>query len=100
MTFLSVLATIFGTLSGVANLPQAYKIFKRKSAEDISIITYSLLFIGAIVWVLYGLEISNFPVTIANAIGVFSIGLVMLGWIFYGRDKKRLSRLRAARRKV
>jgi len=48
MTALSILATVFGTLSGIANLPQAYKIFKRKSAKDISIITYLFLLSGAL----------------------------------------------------
>jgi len=49
MTILSILATIFRTLSGLANFPQALKIFKRKSAGDISILTYSILLTGAII---------------------------------------------------
>jgi len=85
MTILSILATIFGTLSGLANFPQALKIFKRKSAKDISILTYSIFFIGAIIWILYGIELKNFAVIIANIFGVINIGLVILGWFFYGR---------------
>lgn len=87
MTVLSILAAIFGTVSGVANLPQAIKIFKRKSAEDISILTYSLLLLGAITWILYGIELKNFPVIITNSFGALNIGLVILGWFLYGRNK-------------
>lgn len=86
MTILSILATLFGTISGIANLPQAIKIFKRKSAKDISILTYSFLFIGAVIWILYGIEIKNFAIIITNIFGTINIGLVVIGWFLYGRE--------------
>ena len=85
MTILSVLATIFGTIGGLANLPQVYRIFKRKSAKDISIFTYSFLLIGGIIWVLYGLNIQSFPLVISNLIGSLSMLGVVVGWVLYGR---------------
>ncbi len=85
MTLLYLLATLFGTISGIANFPQAYKIFKRKSAKDISITTYSILLAGAIVWIFYGIEISNFPIIITNIFGAVNIGLVVIGWSLYGK---------------
>lgn len=87
MTLLSILAAIFGTISGIANLPQWIKIFKRKSAKDISIITYSFLFIGAIIWIFYGIEINDFPIIITNIFGSVNIGMVVIGWFLYGRNK-------------
>lgn len=86
-SLLSILATIFGTLSGIANLPQAFKIFKRKSAKDISIITYIFLLFGAVVWIFYGFEIKNFPLIITNILGGINLGLVVIGWFLYGRSK-------------
>ncbi len=86
MTIISSLATIFGTLMALANLPQAYKIFKKKSAKDISIITCSILTIGAIMWVLYGIEIKSFPLILSNTIGVIGVLLVDIGWFIYGRN--------------
>jgi MtN3 and saliva related transmembrane protein len=88
MTILSILATIFGTIMAFANIPQSYKIFKRKSAKDISILTYLIFFIGTVIWALYGLEIKNFPLIIANSFGVLFIGIVIIGWFLYGREKK------------
>ncbi|MEK6820687.1 MAG: SemiSWEET family transporter [Nanoarchaeota archaeon] len=89
MTTLSILATVFGAVGGIANFPQAYKIFKRKSAKDISILTYGFLLIGAIVWILYGVEIKNFPVIITNSLGAINIGLVVIGWSMYGKERRR-----------
>jgi len=87
MTIIAILATIFGIIGGIANFPQAYKIFKRKSAKDISIYTYSFLLVGAIIWVLYGIEIINYPVILTNILGAINIGLVNIGWYLYGREK-------------
>ena len=85
MSVLSILATVFGSLMGIANFPQAHRIFKRKSAKDISIITYSTLLIGATIWVFYGIEIMNLPLIISNIIGVISVIFIIYGWILYGR---------------
>lgn len=85
MTFLSVLATVFGAVSGLANFPQAYKIFKRKSAKDISIITYSVVFIAGIVWLFYGIEIKNAAIIVLNSLVILNVGLVLIGWFKYGR---------------
>jgi MtN3 and saliva related transmembrane protein len=89
MTIISVLAAVFGTLSGIANLPQAYRIFKRKSARDISILTYGFLLAGAIVWIFYGFEKWDFPIIITNIIGGFNIGLVVIGWCIYGKKANK-----------
>lgn len=85
MSVLSFLATVFGSAMALANYPQAFRIFKRKSAGDISILTYSILFVGAIVWVLYGIEIQSSPIIISNALGTTGVFLTIMGWHRYGR---------------
>ena len=85
MSFLSILATMLGIVMGLANLPQALRIFKRKSAKDISIITYALLLIGSAVWILYGVEMQNFAVIISNVFGFLCLSLVIVGWAIYGK---------------
>lgn len=85
MTILAFLATITGIVIGLASVPQAIKIFKRKSAKDISILTYSILIIGAIIWLLYGIELTNFPLIIMNSLGFIIFSLVIIGWFLYGR---------------
>jgi len=85
MTFLSILATTLGSIMGIANFPQAIRIFRRKSAKDISIIAYIILIVGSIVWVFYGFEIANWPIIISNIVGTLSLASVIFGWILYGR---------------
>lgn len=83
MTLLSVLASFFGVVMGFANMPQAYKIFKRKSAKDISVITYSLFAVGSILWLFYGIEIGNTPIIASYSIGIVSCFAVLVGWYLY-----------------
>ncbi len=85
MTLLAILATLFGTLMALSNIPQAYKIFHRKSAKDISPITYSILLVGGAVWLLYGIELNNMPLIVANSVGTISVLLVLVGWFLYGK---------------
>ena len=88
MNLLAILATIFGTIGGFANIPQAYKIFKRKSAKDISIITYTLVLLGTITWLLYGIQLKDFPLIFSNSFGLIFVLLVVIGWFMYGGEKK------------
>ena len=70
------------------NLPQAYRIFKRKSAKDLSIVTYSFQIISVIVWLVYGFEILNWPIIISNTFATISLSIVIFGWFVYGRERK------------
>ncbi len=83
MTLLATLATIFGVVNGFANFPQIYKIFKTKSAKDLSITTYLLLTVGSTVWVLYGIEIMNIPILTMNGLALFEFILLLVGCYLY-----------------
>jgi MtN3 and saliva related transmembrane protein len=88
MTILSILATVFGTIMAFGSLPQIYKIFRRKSAKDISAISYSIYALGGIVWLLYGLELESFAVILSNSLSTSTSLIVLLGWFIYGRKKR------------
>jgi MtN3 and saliva related transmembrane protein len=82
---LESLATITGVVSFFAMLPQIYRIFKRKSAMDISICTYAYMFVTGVIWVLYGININSFPIWLSNLIGSLALMGVIVGWFLYGR---------------
>ncbi|MFZ5954931.1 MAG: SemiSWEET family sugar transporter [Nanoarchaeota archaeon] len=88
MTLLSILATIFGLGEGFSNIPQAYKIFKRQSAKDLSILTYSFQTTSIIIWLLYGIEIKSSPIIISNTFATLTILFVLYGWFLYGKEDK------------
>jgi len=85
MTILSILAATLGSLMVLASLPQIYKIFKRKSAKDISAISYSCFTINNVVWILYGIELGSYAVILSNALSAITCVIVLLGWYLYGK---------------
>ena len=85
MILLSVLATVLGISTGLANFPQIIKIFKTTSAKDISPITNILFFSSSFIWLLYGIELNNYPLIIANILYVLTYGLIIAGFYLHGR---------------
>ncbi|MGB0934841.1 MAG: SemiSWEET family sugar transporter [Alphaproteobacteria bacterium] len=63
---------IFGLVAGFcttsALFPQALKVWKTRSAEDLSLGMYSLFCAGLIFWIVYGTMISSLPVILANVV--------------------------------
>ena len=66
MSVFSNLASIAGISMGLSSIPQIYKIYLRKSAADISIVTHVIIVLGAFIWMLYGFEIKSIPIIISN----------------------------------
>ena len=67
MTFdqlLGALVSVVGIATGVAYVPQAVRIWKRKSSDDVSILTYLLFLAGQTVYLVYGIRISQWPLIV------------------------------------
>ena len=55
-------------LTTSAFIPPVYKIYKEKNADGISLTMYIILFIGVILWFLYGVLIGSLSIIIANGV--------------------------------
>jgi len=73
----SVLATIMGIVMSLSHFSQAYKIYKRKSAKDISLTFITVFTIGAYIWLAYGLLLQEWPVIISFLIACFGTTTVL-----------------------
>ena len=72
-------------LTTIAFLPQLYKTWKTKSADDVSLIMLILFIIGLFCWIIYGLKINSIPILIANIITfIFNFSILILK-ITYGK---------------
>lgn len=80
---LALLATIFGTAMSFAYFPQIHKMYKRKSSADISLTMYLVFFPGLVIWLLYGLSISNIPLIVANVVGVIGAAGIIIAYFKY-----------------
>lgn len=78
-----IIGSIAGTLTTISVFPQIYVLLKKKSAKDLSISTYIVLTTGQLLWVVYGVLISNTQLLITNIIStLLSIIVIVLGVFF------------------
>lgn len=52
----------------VSFIPQAWKVYKTREVEAISLWMYILFCAGVFFWLIYGWLIDSWPVTLANAV--------------------------------
>jgi MtN3 and saliva related transmembrane protein len=64
---LAWLVSVVGVATGVAYVPQALRIWKRRSSEDVSILTYLLFMGGQIIYLVYGIRICQWPLIVGMA---------------------------------
>ena len=74
-------------LTTIAFLPQLYKTWKTKSADDVSLIMLILFITGLICWIIYGYKIDSIPILVANVITfIFNFSILILK-ITYTKSK-------------
>lgn len=62
-----LIGMVAGGLSTAAFLPQAWRIWMTKNARDISLLTYCILGLGNIFWIIYGIEKSSISLIFTNS---------------------------------
>ncbi len=77
-----IIGTLAAILTTISFVPQVVKIWKLKSAENVSLSMYLVLFTGLILWLWYGFLIDSFSIKFAN-----TITLVLVSFIIYFKIK-------------
>ena len=67
---LAWLVSVVGVATGAAYVPQAVRIWKRGSSDDVSILTYLLFLGGQIVYLTYGIRIRQWPLIVGMAANI------------------------------
>ena len=79
------LGFIAGALVTCSIVPQLIRVFKLKSAREISMLFTTLLLLGIITWLAYGISLELTPVIVWNAIGAVLVVLLLYAKLKYGR---------------
>ena len=76
---------IGGALTTAALVPQVVKLYKIKSALEISLPFTLLLLLGMLCWLGYGIVFDLFPVILWNAVGSTLVAMLLFAKLKYGR---------------
>ena len=81
VTALAVSAVTWGVLMGVSPVLQIRRMIRQRSSRDVSIGYFTVLLIGFVIWVSYGIATRNPVLIVPNAVallvGVSTIGVAL-----------------------
>jgi len=83
--FTESLGLVAGALVTCSMIPQLIRVYKLRSAREISILFTTLLLIGMICWLAYGVYLELIPVILWNAIGAILVSLLIYLKLKYGK---------------
>lgn len=76
-------------LTTLSFLPQAIKTIKTRDTKAISLSMYSIFCVGVLMWLMYGLLLQNWPMTLANTITLLLAGVI---WFIKLRTRENTAR--------
>lgn len=74
----TILGYAAGAVTTTSLVPQVMKIWKTKSARDVSLGMFLIFSIGISLWIVYGFFLHSMPIIIANAVSLL-LGFIVLG---------------------
>jgi MtN3 and saliva related transmembrane protein len=74
-----------GALTTICLVPQVYRVFKLKSAHDISLSFTVLFLLGITLWLAYGLSSGLVPVVLWNSITIVLASALLIAKLRYGK---------------
>jgi MtN3 and saliva related transmembrane protein len=72
------------TCTTVAYAPQFIKVWRSRSARDISLVMFLVMVLGIALWLTYGLLSGDAPLVVANAITMLLAGGILFMKLKYG----------------
>lgn len=78
-----LLGLVAGALTSLSFLPQLIKIWRTRSAGDISLAMYVIITTGFVLWFWYGILIASIPVIVANSVAIVISGIIIVLKIRY-----------------
>ena len=85
MSGAEILGLFAGAFVTFSLLPQVYRVFKLRSAREISIYFTILMLVGLFLWLAYGVVLGLISVIIWNAVGACISSTLLYAKLKYGR---------------
>lgn len=73
-----IIGLIAAVCTTFAFIPQVMKVWKTKQIKDLSLRMYSIMFIGIILWLVYGIRIDSLSIIMANVVTATLVGTILV----------------------
>lgn len=78
MELVTLIGLSAGTLTTAAFVPQVVQAWKTRSTGDISLLMFSAMVTGIMLWVIYGVLTGDLPVILANGAAFLLAGSILV----------------------
>lgn len=76
---IEIVGFIAAILTTTAFVPQVYKAWKTRDVEAISLTMFVVMFLGVLLWLIYGFYINSLSMVIANIMtSILSLSIIIL----------------------
>ena len=82
-----IIGLIAAVCTTFAFVPQVMKVWKTKQTKDLSLRMYSIMFLGIVLWLVYGILIDSLSIILANVVTATLIGTILV-FIIQGKRTK------------
>jgi MtN3 and saliva related transmembrane protein len=85
LQFGEILGLVAGAITTGSFVPQLIRVYKLKSAREISLFFTILFLVGDILWLSYGIFLHSFPIILWNCLGGLFAIILLIGKLRYGK---------------
>jgi len=82
-----IIGLIAAVCTTFAFVPQVMKVWKTKQTKGLSLRMYSIMFLGIVLWLVYGILIDSLSIILANVVTATLVGTILV-FIFQGKRTK------------
>ena len=80
-----IIGLIAAVCTTFAFIPQVIKVWKTKQTMDLSLRMYLIMFIGILLWLVYGIRIDSLSIILANVVTAILVGTILV-YIMKGKQ--------------
>jgi MtN3 and saliva related transmembrane protein len=85
LQFGEILGLVAGAITTGSFVPQVIRVYKLKSAREISLFFTILFLVGDMLWLSYGIFLQSFPIILWNCLGGLFAIILLIGKLRYGK---------------
>jgi MtN3 and saliva related transmembrane protein len=89
METITILGYCAGFLTTLAFLPQVIKVWKTDSTKDISLLMFSMMCTGILLWLYYGILLKEMPIILTNAVTLVLASIILFFKIKHTLEEKK-----------
>jgi len=83
------LGLVAGTIVALGYIPQVVRVWRLKSAREISLPFTVLVLCGVACWLIYGVSLGLTSVTLWNIVNIFLLSMLLAAKLKYGMKRRR-----------